>query len=95
MKLHQFLTKERWLQNQVACDVQGNIVLRPNDPRACAWCVVGAVEKFYPKPEPILLLLARQIVLVVGLRDPAEIVCDWNDSTTFEEVHAVLLKLDL
>ena len=79
-----------WTQFAMARDALGNVITRPEDPRACAWCTVGAICAGYVAHEPPQDGAARGVAMgrmmdVATTRDPGLAVClhnplvVWND----------------
>jgi hypothetical protein len=92
MKAHELLSDPyKWTQGGLARDPAGYIV-GPNVPHAVSWCLIGAIEKVSWHSardcRQVQEHLAKAGVLSLS---------DWNDAEgrTFEEVHSLLVELDL
>jgi len=88
VKIKDFLNESNWTQGQFARDEDGNSCAAI-DARAKKFCLMGAAYKcFSNETEMILDLLNRE------LQGDA---IGWNDAPgrTFEEVKAVIEKLDI
>ena len=103
MKIHELLCDEsQWCKDAEALDAAGKR-LDATDDNAICWCVRGAAEVCYPEVSERDQILDRLITYlkVSGRAVPLEecdcIIIEWNDrtSTSFVEVRAVLLELDL
>ena len=88
-----------WLQGDMARDADGNLLNDPRDPRACAWCLVGAVLAVVPDIAAAMPLVNALLVRLYGrgdFQDPrlaVPLLTRWNDD---REHHAeVLVLLDL
>ncbi len=86
-KVKEFLTRERWTQGELARDSCGKKV-EINDPSACSFCLEGALFHCYSEGEYLLHL--DRISFALG-----EPIFEWNDSHTYEEVAALVERLDV
>lgn len=96
MKVCELLSgPEKWTQGVPAMDAAGDLVL-PTDPRACCWCLRGAIERCY-KPEWCQAVEAAYIRELYGSskRKLVECLSVWNDSPqrTFADVRKLLVKV--
>ncbi len=96
MKVHQLLDKDSWVKGAGTLDKDNRNVMSYADPRACKWCLVSAIARCYSRPDEVLLKLARDIVVVVGVQNPVDIIVDYNDgSCTWDQVQERLVRLDI
>lgn len=90
MKAYELLdSREKWCQGYTALDKQGNVVWSASED-ACAYCIVGAVLRCYPRDQQSTTFDKLSNVLQRG-------ASTWNDAPerTWEEVHALLKRLDI
>ena len=88
MKAYELLSDEsKWTKCGIARDMYGNVCPARSTEAIC-WCAVGAVEKCYDDKE-YSINIGRLYMESDGN------IGRWNDSTTFEEVKAMLTKLDI
>jgi hypothetical protein len=97
MKAHELLSdSSKWTQG-CSAETQEGLPIRPTDPLAARWCLVGALSKVsYSRRggEWDGAFLAKiEKIRMAGIAIPST----WNDKEgrTFEEVHKLLVKLDL
>lgn len=96
MKAYELLADEsKWARKAYAYEVEGG----PCDPKsenACAWCVLGAIDKCYSDRTSVDggEEFRQQ---VAKLRDVVGNPSQWNDSrlTTYKKVITVLKELDI
>ncbi len=93
MKAYELLSDEsRWARKNYAYEVEGGSC-DPRSSNACAWCVLGAIERCYYDDGITKTYL--DVMSKLGNR-VGNIPC-WNDAKgrTYEEVLAVLKELDI
>lgn len=89
MKAHELLgQKSRWCRGVRARKASGK-PCEPRDPQAVAWCPLGAIEACY--------LTNTMLTMIMRLKGYLRVkaIWEWNDSAKYENVHAVLLKLNI
>lgn len=92
MKAHELLNSpKRWTKLVPARDANCRPVSVDSE-EACRWCLLGAIERCYPEEEKYLT--AR---IAISKAIGSTFISVYNDSAarTFEEVHGLLVKLDL
>jgi len=88
-KIHEFLTEESWCKHDYAQDAAGNTV-DAKDPAAVRWCFIGALNFCYDNWEEKEEALLRFEALL-GNRYWVK----FNDTSTWPEFHAALVKADI
>lgn len=88
-KIREFLTEESWCKNDYAQDAAGNRV-EPKDLNAAKWCFIGALNVCYETWEEKEEAL-QKLEAVIGNRYWVK----FNDTATWEEFHAALVKADI
>ena len=93
MKAYQLIdSPEKWCQSWIAEDRNGERV-NHRSPRACRWCLLGAVARVYGKRYTDVIQQVDRFL------DPAGRACAvaWNDAPDrqWEDVYGVLRALDL
>jgi len=92
MKVKKFLTKRRWTKGAVALTKRGRTCST-----SCRWatkfCLIGAVRKCYHELEERRNVLSR----IAAALNNTNGIAGFNDhpSTTFEQVKALVVKLDV
>jgi hypothetical protein len=87
-----FKSPDRWCQKHAAVDEQGEeIGCNPrNLGQICALCIYGAVVMWYPKYDD-----QERIFKAIRLETGCESIGKWNDTHTFEEMVALVEKLEI
>jgi hypothetical protein len=94
LKIHELLTDaSKWTQYTWARDASGASVL-PTNPKAVRWSLAGAADCCYGHDYPLLHTINMLLGSSVG---PCQNHEFWQDADgrTFEEVRALVLKLDI
>lgn len=91
MKVKDLLnSRARWTRGKCARDKHGHGV-EPLSPRACRWCLIGAIDKCYPEDNgQIFRKIVDGISPVTG-----ECLSGWNDRVGFEQVRDLVRRLDV
>ena len=89
-------SQDRWCQEELAKDEHGNNV-RPRNPNAVRFCLLGAIIKLY-ESRPRHYLLADFILETVKdkiryLLPDYRSLSTFNDTHSFEDIKAILNKL--
>jgi hypothetical protein len=91
LKVKELLSRpENWIKHQFAVNKEGNCTDPEND-NACAWCLLGAIDKCYEKHE------SPRIRDRVRFRINGGAISSWNDSplTRYENVIKLVEELDI
>ncbi len=98
MKAHELLDRPgKWTKGYYATDTNYNEVV-PDDPKACRWCVYGALRKCYEKGDEFSAVLSKLTNrLVSNPNFNPSVVTYWNDhpDTVWGTVHDLLKELDV
>lgn len=89
MMLKDFLTKDKWCQWSFALDDQGELVLETH-PRACKWCLVGAIHKCYQYPETKCMVVEKLSSLIGN-----QSLIEFNDTHTWNEIKALIERANV
>lgn len=83
--------ESKWTKRAAAKDGNGSSLL-PNDPGACCWCFIGALEKAGGGDHLLCWYVRQHICETIRGFDGHGSLVTWNDqkSTTFEDVKRVL-----
>lgn len=93
VKIRELLTDEsKWTQFTAARDINGAPVFLDNENAVC-WCLIGAVSWCYRSDPKQLNMVMNKLWDELGNGE----VVKWNDNfnRTFEEVKALVVKLDI
>lgn len=96
MKVSQLLTDaSKWTQRRAAIDADGDSV-NVQDVAACRFCLSGAIRRCYPDREERFRVL-NTVINEIGGNAAVRSTMEWNDDPrrTFDEVRALVLKLDI
>lgn len=103
MKVHEWLTEEKWTKGAMARDVDGGVAAAVAE-RAVCWCATGAILKTYGPgrlytirnypAETMRLRLQRH---VFKKYERSKGLIEWNDAPerTFDEVLTAFKELDM
>lgn len=99
MKAHELLSDAtKWTKKTYARDEDG-VDIDVQDPKACSFCIIGAIQKCYGGFEIVVRLVERvtEKVKEQNKEFKSDYIVDWNDGedTTFEDIHKVLKELDI
>lgn len=87
MKIKELLSDEsKWTKYATARNKEGNHVTI-YDSNAVQWCVLGAMEKCYSND---FMNMYHKLKESFG-----KSICEWNDSSTYQEVMAKLNEVDI
>lgn len=92
MKIHEFLTEDKWCQTFTAIKADGTPTTSKS-PEAVRWCLMGAIPMCYPEDQfgPIMAKLERRI----WERGHGCVVGSFNDNHGHAEVVALCKELDV
>ncbi len=92
MKMHELLaTPNDWTQKAYARDINGQKLTDERDPKAVCFCLVGALNKCYPREQ------RGAVIRAIAKEGSFSESFTWNDAPerTHAEVLALLKKLDV
>lgn len=89
MKVYEFLSRERWIQGDLAEDVRGKSC-DPTHKKACKWCFYGALLYCYRDHRDFRVVYEKLKNIFKG-----GYVSEFNDSHTYEEVIAIAKELEI
>lgn len=88
MKIWELLdSPEKWTTKTCARDKNGKQV-SSNDSSAVSWCLLGAVDKCYSEEH-------RGVVRKIRNKLGINLIGEWNDEQTFENVLKLAKELDI
>lgn len=109
MKVKELLSNPKnWIQCSFANNKEGKPT-KPDAADACSWCLIGAVWKCYNGPDRLVIgdnkyiEILNKIANKIGVEVPTNeklqkvfnIVSEYNDSHSYEEVIKIVNELDI